>query len=362
MAINSQITDGEGTGKQARVSAKDVAGKARNALNVFTHPLEDRVVGFDFATNPSFGNELAQNAAFGGTPVGVHDGTDSVLWTFSQIAGTKVTEDSTDQAQAGTKSVKVNKPNLNDIWQFDRGSDLTISSYTGITMFIYIDSDWSTLDSVSMYAWDTGTATQVGDKVFLEDVLDLNTVGSWQSIAILFTSMGISTGTFDALRFEYEAKSGQSPTFYMDEIQVEETSGALTYTIAPLPNQILNVENLGMTIADGLTGNYPNNISYDKFLNETALTNGIVVTAVQDGVISFAITVRRIFDLVQSGSIDVTGGSDGTNTFVKYAALFRAPIILDSRTDDKISVTISDDLSGLLSLSLFADGYAVELE
>ena len=111
-----------------------------NGMVVFNEDLREFDVLFSPAFNPDFGVEMAQDFSFSGTPVGVHDGTDTAFWTASAIVGTKFTFDSTDEANSGTKSVKANKAALNDVMEFDRLSDLDLSNYVAITLFVFVAS------------------------------------------------------------------------------------------------------------------------------------------------------------------------------------------------------------------------------
>ena len=55
-----------------------------------------------------------------------------------------------------------------------------------------------------------------------------------------------------------------------------------------------------------------------------------------------------------SNAIVTGNGSDGTNTWVTVNIRFTEPIILKDSDDDEMSLTINDDLSGLLVLKVGA--------
>jgi hypothetical protein len=109
----------------------------------YTHPAEHLLNGVRFATNDDYGTDMAQNWAAGGTPLGIHDGIDSSLWTGSNITGAKVTFNSTDRAAPGSNSVKIDNAAVNDVWQWDNGSNVDLTSYASITIWINVEIRYS---------------------------------------------------------------------------------------------------------------------------------------------------------------------------------------------------------------------------
>ena len=72
-----------------------------NGSIVYTHQLVPRDVAFTPALSSTLGVEMAVDAGFAGTAVGVHNGTDSTLWTASAIVGTKFTFNQDDEVANG---------------------------------------------------------------------------------------------------------------------------------------------------------------------------------------------------------------------------------------------------------------------
>jgi len=339
-------------------------GDEKNALVVATRPLKELGPAPIPFLNSTFGVEMAQNAAFGGTPDKVHDGLDTTLYTGSNVSGNKVSFDSTDQANNGTKSVKVNKPGLGDVWQFDKGSDLTLSSFTAITMFVYIDNNWGADDSVEVFGFDTGTGLQVGTSVMLEEFFDETTFGTWHKLAIPLTDMNLTTGTIDALRMEYTVKDGVAPLFYIDDIQFEQTGNPIKYTVAPPKGFWLRFHTIDITIVDALAGTVTDGtmpaLAYNKILNEPALATGFVSAVKIGGLSITTFAVKTLQDFVTVPGQDlISAVSDGTNTMIKIRGSFPSPILFKSEDGDEASITISDDLTGLISVKM---GATVTLE
>lgn len=363
MAINSYISDGKGTRKRAHLHQRN----GDTGLVVFTEDLKEKEILFNPAFNPDFGIEMAIDASFSGTPELIHDGTDTVAWTGTNITGTKVTFDSTDRANTGTKSVEVDNPALSNVWQFDRGSDVDLSNFVAISMFINVDKDWSDPESVTMYGWDTTSNTQVGDAVALEDFFNETDFDTWQKLSVPLADMALEGSTIDAIRMEMAVQDGgKNPKFYIDDMQLEEASGQAEFKVeAPIGTKYF-IHEFRFTYIDAFTGTLNNNsmpaLAYDKILNQAQLTTGILFTRVKSGVTLFSATIRDLSDSFKGGSTLINAISDGTNTSITLMTEFKQPVLLDSRNDDKISVTIADDLSGLISFTAIAIGETQQLD
>lgn len=357
MPIDSQITDNRG--KIAHVHKRN----GDTGLVVFTEPLKEKETLFSFALNPDLGFEMAIDASFGGTPDKIHDGIDNVLWTGSNITGTKVTFNSTaitPPSGGGTNTVLVNRANINNVWEFDKGSNLDLSNYAAISLFINVTSGWTAGNSVNIYGWDTVTALQVGDAVLLEDYFNELDFNTWQKIGIPLEDMNLQSSTVDAFRMEIVGKSGAGIVFYMDLIQVEETSGSKTFSVEAPQGTKYFVDEFNFTYIDALsttlTDNSMHNLSYNQILGLTKLTNGIGFSRIKDGKALFTASVTCLADSTRGGSMLENVFSDGTNTHITVSTKFSEPVLLDSRTNDSITVTINDNLTGLISFTAVAKG------
>jgi len=167
-------------------------------LKVFTDKLHQRTVRFAPALSPTFGVDMAINAGFGGAPVRVHDGIDTTLWTGSQIVGTKTTFNSTDEADVGIRSVKTVNAGVGNIFEFDQGSNITVTSYVALSIRIFVESNWTVNDEVSVYPWDVAGGSQVGDAIPLSPLFNESEFGEWHSIIIPFEDFNFTASTFAA--------------------------------------------------------------------------------------------------------------------------------------------------------------------
>jgi len=367
MGIKSNITD-KATGLSAEVTDKWDGEKEKKALVVATRPLkyfENKVL---FFTNDDYGVDMNVNTGALGTPEEVHNGIDDILWAGSNIVGAIVAFDSADQnhTAAGGQSVKMEKENVNDVFQFAKGSDLNCTGYVALTMWVYVDKDWKAGDSVEISGYDTGTALQIGDAVALEDYFQYAEYDTWHKITIPLTDMGdlASSTTLDALRVRQADTEGKGPKYYLDDIQFEETGTPVSFELKPEKGTWLYLDEFTISIADALASTLLNaglpNLAYNKMLGET-LTSGIDYKREQKGELIFTRTIKSILDLLQLPHTEITAqGSDGTNSFVTIRAEHLQPIVLKAENHDSISWTVSEDLSGLLQLRISA-GCRVEV-
>ena len=351
-----------------KIQAAVVGGDEENALVVATRPLKVYTNVLRFFTNDDYGADMNQNAAAGGTPELVHNGIDDILWTASDIVGGgKTTFNSTDRAYAGTNSIKVDNSPVNDVFQLDKGSDLDCTGYTSLTMYINVDKDWKAGDIIEVYGWDTGTGLQVGTAVDLSDYFTYDSYDVWHKITIPLTDMGDLSGytTLDALRVRIVAAEGKSAKFYLDTIQFEETGTPIKFTLKPTLGTWLHVSSFQILIADAYAGTLADgtmpSIPYDALLGVSKLATGITYKRVtQEEVISSA-NIQQFLDFMAFSNAKVTGyGSDGTNTWVTVNMQFTEPVILKEEDEDEMSLTVNDDLSGLLVLKVGA-GSKVEI-
>ena len=199
--------------------------------------------------NDTNGSNLNVDASFGGTPVRVHDGIDSTLWTGNNVAGTTATFNSTNQAQAGTRSTEWLNPALASIIEYDKGTgSIAVNSYTAVTFYIYIDSNWGAGDEFSVYLYDQGTTSTIGNPLLVSSYINTSTTGSWQFVNIPMEDFAATGQTFDTIRFEVTARSGNMPDIYFDEIVIQETGG-FRYSLGLEIGKSYLVDLLRVTIA-----------------------------------------------------------------------------------------------------------------
>ena len=358
MGIKSHIADSS-TNLIAEVVNKDSCDC--NALAVATVPyreFDNKLAAF---SNDTYGVEMNQNAGFSGTSVKIHDGTDNFYWTAQDVVGTKTVYDSTDQnhTTAGAKSIKCNNLPVGEIFEIDKGSTQDLTGHTAFTMWIYVDKDWKLGDAVDFYGWlSTETPAQVGTKVDLSDYFDYSTTDTWHKITIPLADMGLTGLTIDTVRFQQEAAEGKAPKYYLDDLQIEETGDPITFELTLDKGKWLLVKSFQIVMANTFDSTLANSsmpkIPYDTLLG-TAITNGIDYKRIQGGVTLSAATISKFVDSMGLSGATITGtGGDATNTWLSLNVQFNETVVLKSENEDKMTLTINDDLSGLLYLRVTA--------
>ena len=102
-------------------------------------------------------------------------------------------------------------------------------------------------------------------------------------------------------------------------------------------------------------------LAYNQLLGISALSNGITLQQIQNGKVNFSITLRQLSDFFDTGLDIINLVSDGTNTMLTLGILLSDAIILEGPLEDNfLSLTVNDDLSGLLLFTAATRG-AVEV-
>jgi len=331
------------------------------SLAVATRPQRVFKNRLAFFSNDEHGIDMNVDASIGGTPVAVHDGTDTALWTATSIQGTKFTFDSTDRSNDGTKSIKIDNPDVDDTLQLDKGSDLDCTGYVSLSMYINVDKDWNIDTNIEIYGYDTGLGQIVGTAVSLQDYFVWNDFDVWQKIVIPLTDFGelSESTTLDALRIKIVATNGKAPKFYLDTIQFEQTGTPVSFIVQPPQGLWYHIKSFQILMADAHTGIVENgtmpNIPYNKFLTGSALVAGLNYQRISEGIIEASFNIKKFIDFMILSNATITGyGSDGTNSWVSVNVRFTEPVILKSESYDKMSLTIAEDLTDLLFLRVGA--------
>ena len=350
--LDVKILDGAGTGDLAKLQ---IYKDARNGLIVSTRPYNYYTYKTYQFTNDTYGDSL-NIARILGTPENVHNGIDSVYWTGSSISGTAPTFNSTAQAYDGTHSILWDDPTQSSIFQLAKGSDLDLTDYLYLTMWIYISSNWDSSDSVSVYGYNAGI---IGNKVYLQNYCAYTTYGVWQKITIPLTDMGLATQSIAAFRVQMEVRGvPKSPTFYLDVMQVQSrgTAALGDFAIHSEQDTWFFLKELNFTLVDVYNG-ASGNLNYNKILNLTQLDSGINVIIKRREEIRYQIIFKNIIEFMNYGGRIKEMRYDGASqTFLVLSLEFNEPILLQNEYQDTCVISITDDLSGLTYFKVLAIG------
>ena len=322
-------------------------------LVVYTEPYLDAVAKTVPMLSETNGVNANINAAFSGTPDGIHNGTDTVLWTGSAISGTWDFA-STTQAQAGTKSVDAIATVDNDEALFTRASTISTGDYTAITGFIYITA-WPGSGTKEVTLRLRNGGINQGDELNLSNYMDTGTLGSWQAFAIPIEEF--NAGTVDVDEFvvkTVDIGGGQAPNYYLDVLQFEEAGGD-TFIIEPTPGTRFHITEITIVMADTTTDT---SSTWNQILELAKLTNGINFILTTDNAIRFNGTFQQHVDFLTFPGMEASFDGNGTNASVQYTADLSAfPAVMSGKTKDNFRMIIADNLSGLLFFRVLVRGY-----
>jgi hypothetical protein len=293
----------------------------------------------------------------------VHNGGDNAYWTGSAITGTWDFA-STTQAKTGAQSIDGTGTINNDQARLDKGSTLSLSSYTVLTGWIYVGS-WPTQGTkeVRLQFEDAAQAT-VGVTVNMSDYIDTALINSWQRFIIPLTDFNAAGATIQSVIVTTIDLGGQpAPDYYLDDIQITDATAGTEFVLEPEAGEKLYITNIKVLLEDvyneALTvGGHP--VALDSFMGVPALSNGITFAHIRDNDVVFNFLFTNLRDAFRSPNIgDIQSGNDGTNTWLSYNFKIdnRGGLLLDSKLNDKLVITIRDDLSGLTNFTNVATAY-----
>lgn len=333
-------------------------------LMVLTDPLVQFNPETHFFLNDTFGSAMNQNIGFSGTPEIIHNGGSSVEWTGAAIQGTW------DFADVG--KISLTAANNNDAATFSEESPTTIGmgGYTTLTGKINL-SLYGDVNNTLSVIFDLA-GVPVGNSVNIDDYIDTGLVGIDQNFIIPKADLGLTTQDVDGFTILLTRTGGVKPTMTFDDIQLEQTGASAVFVSSTPIGTIYHIDSIRISIVDDITGITPvagatenatmTGLAYDKILGLSRLTNGIIFRRVQGGVTQFSTTLHQIEDFLAIGGTIVNSISDGINACVIVDILFPRPIILEGNgVDNELSLTVSDDLSGLISFTAVTRG-ALEVE
>jgi len=226
------------------------------------------------------------------------------------------------------------------------------SSYVALSAFIFVDQNWNEGDSISVYGYDSNTASVIGTPVFIEDVVDVFQFDVWHSAIFTIAALGLEAQGFDSIRIQIVTEVGTGPRVYFDDFSLQQAGGAITYTSRPVAGTLYHADKLALILVDALdttlADNSVFNITYNKILGLAKLANGIVFRRYSDNRLSFSTSATQMTDFLLGGFRIVEKFADATNVCIILEVTFASTIILDSRTLDRFEIEIDDDLSGLV--------------
>ena len=329
-----------------------------------TRPLKEFENQVKFFTNPTYGIDLNIGAGFniggGGSAEVIYEDNVPGEWLTSIIVGGGFDFLSTIEVYSGTYSVDATTSTNNDTFQFDNGSSFDLTNYSAIQGAVYLTS-WSIagIKQVNLYGWDTSLGV-IGNTVDIGNYINTGLLNTWQIFTISLSDMGLAGASIDAIRvINIDLGPGGPPEYYLDAVSLEESDlvtsggglGVVSYEIVPDKEKWLRVSTLNITMAAAydssiINGTMPG-LPYDTFLGVPA-TSGIVYQRWQNGEITTNFVVTKLIDFLSFPGTEIRSmGYDNTTTFFTLELPIVEPTLLKYESNDRISISISDDFSSL---------------
>lgn len=289
---------------------------------------------------------LNVDASSSGTPDGIHNGTDSVLWTAAAASGVWDFA-STAQAQQGTKSIDATATVDGDQALITRSSPIDADSYNSLSGYVYLTAYNETRNEILLSFQLAGAVN--GVQVNIADFADPSTLNAWQKFTIPLSSFGV-VGNIDEMAIQTVRTAGQPPDYYLDTLQLEE-AGSIIYTAEPENGKRYEFQEIDLFLEDALDTTLLNNSmpnwSSDQLLGLSSLSNGITLRFTQTNKVRFSGTFRNLGDVLFAAFSVVDQGCDGTTAYMKLTAKLADFARMEPSDKDKMEILISDDLSGL---------------
>lgn len=342
MTLRTRIVDGLGRRNDVEVTNNNSIKASILDYYNFTNEIR-------YFVNPDYGFNMNINASSNLDEL-VHNGTDNVAWTGSNISGVPLTFNSTVDPVSGSYHINGTSLTNGTTFQLTRSISLGTVDFNSISGWINLINLGNPVAELYISGYDTSTGNPVGNEVSIFDYINTGNTGNYQPFTIPLSDMGLESESIDAFRFTVDILSS-TVTFYLDDIYLTSIgtgTGSQIFTLEPNAGETLIVDSYNFYVIDdydGLTGqNGMMKLEWDKILGET-LTYGITYQRSSNGNILFSTNLRRIrsFLTIPYNYIE-NYASDGTYTMMNIHYRFFEPYVMSGV--DKITLTVNDNMSG----------------
>jgi len=314
-----------------------------NTYATITAVDSDTSLSLDSDAFPDGNEEYIINAVWAGTAVA---GT----WNFADSAKITLTAgDNGDEA-----SIDADTEAAWDMSYF--------TAFTGkVDLDTYTDANTNIVVSFTL------NGVLVGNTVNLDDYIDTGDFTE-QSFVIPKADLGLTTQTVNGLTIQIARVGGAKPTFKLDDLHLEASGTPATFEIILKEEDKFHIHELVFAYKDnidsiqtvtGATENVTNtSLDPDTILGLASLSNGFNITREKAGDTLFSATIHNFGEHIAAGAqaAEVFTAPDGSSTMAILRVVFADPMILTGASDDNLSITINDDMSGLERFTCAARG------
>lgn len=361
MGIKTYITDL--LGQQAAIMRGKVKGD-QLGLVVYSSP-QNHWATTSVPFLSSVGSPLLNvDGSASGATEGIHNGTDTVLWTATALSGTWDFA-STAQFNAGAMSVDATATVDGDQAQFESASPIDSANFAILTGFIYLTKYNATRNTIPINFLLAGVPN--GLTINLGDFIDTSTINSWQSFIVPLCDFMV-TGDIDQMMVETATTSGSTPEYYLDDLDLR-AGGGEVFTAQVPKDRTFRLTKIEITFRDDINlfatvGGGENatawSINPDGIMGLPALTNGLAVRSVVDGVTGQSAVLRNMADMLYTVFSISDVFSQGTDAIVKLESSVTTTIFFDGAFGDRVELVVSDDLSPLTDFRAILRGDILE--
>lgn len=324
----------------------------------YTRPLLTRRYKADILAegNGNVSMNIDPGVALGGTLV-YNGGDTASTFTPSALQGASWDFAATINPRSGTLHVEAANTNNNDLAAFtDSTNTYNFGDYILFEAFISLNS-WPTTGTKEVFVQFFNNGGTVSNEVGISGYINTTNLSTYQLLQVPINAFTLTGAQFDEIRLRIvDTGPGSAPTFDIDDITMVQPGGTGTaqFTYAPGPDEIFELRKLEIIAVAG-----SDKIKYNKFFSLNELTNGLLVTwTVQNQVVE-SLVVRRDYDWALSAGakleiVRTVGDVDG----IYRVGIELDPdlVVLSGATNDKITITVRDDLSSLLEMNATVNG------
>lgn len=276
----------------------------------------------------------------------------NAVWAGVAVAG------SWDFADSG----KITLTNGNDNDQADIDADPVpewdLDDFTALTGKIDLDTYNDAVHNFTFQLALDGVA--IGNTISINDFIDTGNFAE-QSFVITKAALGLSGELTNGLMIVHQRTGGgPKADVKFDDLRFETSGTPLEFRSTVELDHKFHISAIRFSLSDALNISVTNGtapgLAHDQFMALSALTNGVLFQRVQNNVVKFALTLKQLSDFLSVQSTLQNVICDGTNTYINLQIDFPEPLILDGTTGDYLSLTIQDDLSGLIEFTANALG------
>lgn len=241
------------------------------------------------------------------------------------------------------------------------------SDFTSLTGNIDLISYTDSLHNITIQMTLDGAL--IGNAAIIDDFIDTGDFGL-QKFSIPMAELGLTTELTNGIRIRVIRLGGSKPAFTLDDIRLEISGMPLVYDITVDNNEKFHITELVFAYADAVDSTLIVDestntlapkatmpaLSFNSILGVAALPVGFTIIRRKSGITLFTATIKTLGQHISAGAIPDVPWYDGTNTFLILRVLFTDPLILTGDTDDTLTITINDNMSGLLQFTASARG------